>query len=59
MAISGVSFFKKKDSAENTAQTELKSIQSLKKESDSNAVDQDADKKPKQGEPGVCCGSCS
>lgn len=64
MAISGVGFFKKKDAAEKVTETELEPIQSLKQstneadgkvEADSKA----SDKKPKHGEPGVCCGSCS
>lgn len=59
MAISGVSFFKKKDTAEKSAQTELESIQSLKQDTNDAGVKVEADKKPKHGEPGVCCGSCS
>ncbi|BAJ01176.1 CCGSCS motif protein [Shewanella violacea] len=59
MAIAGVSFFKKKNVAEKSPQTELESIQSLQQDSEQANTDIEADKKPKHGEPGVCCGSCS
>ena len=59
MAIAGVSFFKKKNVAEKSTQTELESIQSLQQDSEQANPDIEADKKPKHGEPGVCCGSCS
>ena len=59
MAIAGVSFFKKKSAAEESTQTELEPIQSLKQDSEKANTDIEADKKPKHGEPGMCCGSCS
>lgn len=59
MAIAGVSFFKKKSVAEKSTQKELESIQSLQQDSEQANPDIEADKKPKHGEPGVCCGSCS
>ncbi|SQH75871.1 conserved protein of unknown function [Shewanella benthica] len=59
MAIAGVSFFKKKNVAEKSTQTELESIQSLQQDSAQANTDVEAQKKPKHGEPGVCCGSCS
>ncbi|MPY21184.1 CCGSCS motif protein [Shewanella psychropiezotolerans] len=59
MALAGVSFFKKKDAAGKNTQTELESIQSLKQGSEQENTDIEAEKKPKHGEPGVCCGSCS